>query len=176
MQRLVLQLRRCAEKAWEVGFFFFGSAIFPNSVGKTRKQFLKRLQSKRPSVLLALILKEMKNYWFSEKIALKWWELSTSKERVQRGKVWFRWVAADCAVGLIRSANVLLRGLHLRAALGSTASRMRQEFNESSQYRESSLSLHRIITFLWDQALGKPKPKGDVSRPVTTSITRCAVH
>lgn len=43
-------------------FFFFGTAIFPNSVGKTRKQFLKRLQSKRPSVLLALILKEMKNY------------------------------------------------------------------------------------------------------------------
>lgn len=141
-------------------FFFFGIAIFPNSVGKTRKQFLKRLQSKRPSVLLAFILREMKNYWFSEKIAVKWWELSTSKERVQRAKVWFRRVAADCAAGLIRSANMLLRGLHLRTALGSPTSRMRQEFNESSQYRESSLSFHKIITFLWDQAPGKPKPKG----------------
>lgn len=137
MQRLVLVLIRCAEKPK----IFFGTAIFPNSVGKTRKQFLKRLQSKRPSVLLAFILKEMKNYWFSEKIALKWWELSTSKEWVQRAKVWFRRVAADCALGLISSANVLLRGLHLRAALGSPASRTRQEFNESSQCGEHSLSL-----------------------------------
>lgn len=141
MQRLVLELRRWAEKPKIFFFFFFGTAIFPNSVGKTRKQFLKRLQSKRPSVLLAFILKEMKNYWFSEKIALKWWELSTSKEWVQRTKVWFRRVAADCALGLISSANVLLRGLHLRAALGSPASRTRQEFNESSQCGEHSLSL-----------------------------------
>lgn len=95
---------------------------------------------------------------------------------MQRGKVWFRRAAADCAVGLIRSANVLLRGLHLQTALGSRASRMRQEFNESSEYRESSLSLYKIITFLWDQALGKPKPKGDVCRPITTSISYCAVH
>ena len=93
---------------------------------------------------------------------------------MQRGKVGFRRAAADSAVGLIRSANMLLRGLHLRTALGSPASRMRQEFNDSSQYRKHSL--HKIITFLWDKALGKPKPKGDASRPLTTSITYCAVH
>lgn len=71
---------------------------------------------------------------------------------------------------------MLLRGLHLRSALGSPAFRRRQEFNESSQYRECLLSLHKIISFLWDQALGMPKTKGDISRLVTTSITCCVMH
>lgn len=100
---------------------------------------------------------------------MKWWELSTCKERVQRGKVWFRRIAAHCAVGLIMSAHMLLRSLKLRTVPGSPASRRRQEFNASSQCREGSVSLHKITTSLWEPALGKPKPKGDVLPSVVAS-------
>lgn len=136
MQRLVLELRCCAEKPK----FFLVLQYFLILLGRQESNFWRDYKANVQVSYLLSFWRRWRTIDFL-KIALKWWELSTSKERVQRAKVWFRRVAADCALGLISSANVLLRGLHLIAALGSPASRTRQEFNESSQCGEHSLSL-----------------------------------
>lgn len=156
-------------------YYFFGTAIFPNSVGKTRKQFLKRLQSKRPSVLLALILKEMKNYWFSER--LLW-----------NGGSWVL-VRNECRGAEFGLGGLLQTVLWAWLGLCPYAIKKPESQNCSGQpclqdeagiqweltVQRGLSSLHKIITSLREPALEKPKPKGDIFTPVVAS-TPCAVH
>lgn len=161
---------------WKNLRFFFSTAIFPNSVGKTRKQFLKRLQSKRPVSYLLSFWRRWRTIDFLKRLLWNGETWVLVKNKCRGASFGFGVFFAGSALGLTRFANMLWRGLHLRSALGSPASRIRQEFNESSWYRESSLLLHKITMFLWDQAVRKPKPKGNVSKPVMISIINCAVH